>query len=528
VLVVGFGLSGASAAIKASENPDVSVLVADRFMGGGASELSGGIIYAGGTHIQAEAGIEDSTENLYNYLGHETEDFIAPETLRRFCEDSPQIIRWMEKYGVVFGGPATFKKTSYPNNDYYIYYSGNETVPEVTARATPAPRGHRAKPTFKHKNPFGGKYIMHAMKQAAARAPNVRTSWHTAVRRLVQDRTGAVVGAELWSIPEEGFPAWLHRQLYPLGNNVILSLMGLSAKLRLATAQLEEKYARPRLVRVRRGVTLAAGGFINNRAMVREVASKYMTIAPLGTAGDDGSGIQLGISAGGDVAQIGNVSAWRFINPPYAWIKGVLVGTDGARLTNEEQYGARLGEAIFGKSGGKGWLIVDEPTQQAALKEINSGKIQNYQKMQLKGQVRAQVKADTIAELEAKLGIPSGGLVATMERYNGDCRSGAPDAFGKNPESCAAQDFGPYYAFEMSGGLKLNPVPGVTLGGLKVDDVTGNVVRPDGSPIPGLHAAGRNAAGICANWYVSGLSLADCIWTGWRAADGALMTNRGA
>ena len=40
----------------------------------------------------------------------------------------------------------------------------------------------------------------------------------------------------------------------------------------------------------------------------------------------------------------------------------------------------------------------------------------------------------------------------------------------------------------------------------------------NGAPVPGLYAAGRNAVGICSNLYVSGLSYADCIYSGRRAA----------
>ena len=57
----------------------------------------------------------------------------------------------------------------------------------------------------------------------------------------------------------------------------------------------------------------------------------------------------------------------------------------------------------------------------------------------------------------------------------------------------------------------------ITLGGLRVDEDSGTVLRADGSPIRGLHAAGRTALGIASNHYVSGLSLADCVWSGRRA-----------
>ena len=57
----------------------------------------------------------------------------------------------------------------------------------------------------------------------------------------------------------------------------------------------------------------------------------------------------------------------------------------------------------------------------------------------------------------------------------------------------------------------------LTLGGLVVDEKTGLVRRQDGSVIDGLYAVGRSAVGLCSNSYVSGLSLADCVFSGRRA-----------
>jgi 3-oxo-5alpha-steroid 4-dehydrogenase len=57
----------------------------------------------------------------------------------------------------------------------------------------------------------------------------------------------------------------------------------------------------------------------------------------------------------------------------------------------------------------------------------------------------------------------------------------------------------------------------LTLGGLVVAEETGQVRRPDGTAVPGLYAAGRSAAGLCSRSYVSGLSLADCVFSGRRA-----------
>ena len=56
VLVVGIGLAGVCAALRASEDKGLDVIAIDRGDGGGASKLSGGVVYmGGGTKAQREA-----------------------------------------------------------------------------------------------------------------------------------------------------------------------------------------------------------------------------------------------------------------------------------------------------------------------------------------------------------------------------------------------------------------------------------------------------------------------------------------
>ncbi len=61
----------------------------------------------------------------------------------------------------------------------------------------------------------------------------------------------------------------------------------------------------------------------------------------------------------------------------------------------------------------------------------------------------------------------------------------------------------------------------LTLGGLVVNEESGEVKREDGSEIHGLYAAGRTAVGVSSFGYVSGLSIADCVFSGRRAANHA-------
>jgi 3-oxo-5alpha-steroid 4-dehydrogenase len=105
-----------------------------------------------------------------------------------------------------------------------------------------------------------------------------------------------------------------------------------------------------------------------------------------------------------------------------------------------------------------------------------------------------------------------------MASYNDAVRAGLPDSLGKTPGHSVPQDMPPFYAVDCSfSAVHGVPCAAMTLGGLVVDEHTGEVLREDGTAIPGLYAAGRNAAGLCAEAYVSGLSLADCVFSGRRA-----------
>ena len=102
VVVVGYGAAGASAAIEAADQ-GAKVLVLDLAFGGGASALSGGVVYAGGgTEQQSSAGVNDSPENMFKYLKQEVDGVVSDETLRRFTEQSPGMIKWLENFGVEF------------------------------------------------------------------------------------------------------------------------------------------------------------------------------------------------------------------------------------------------------------------------------------------------------------------------------------------------------------------------------------------------------------------------------------------
>ncbi len=66
VVVVGFGGAGAAAAIEAAR-AGAETIVIERFSGGGATRMSGGICYSGGgTELQLDAQYPDTPEEMFN------------------------------------------------------------------------------------------------------------------------------------------------------------------------------------------------------------------------------------------------------------------------------------------------------------------------------------------------------------------------------------------------------------------------------------------------------------------------------
>lgn len=520
VLVVGAGLAGVCAALRVSEDPDTQVITIDRSEGGGASQLSGGVIYlGGGTKAQREAGIEDTPENMAKYLEFETGNVVDRKTVRRFAEASASFQDWLEKYGARFGGPATDSKTSYPN-EHSLYFSGNELTVPGRERADPVPRGHRAKPSGGGEpTALSGQYLMPPLIDSMEAKDNVRLFRQTRATRLIADQSGAVIGVEVKRIPP-GFAAWRHRKSWGLAANIVAASLGLSKKLYGAIAKIERDKSQTMRIRVRKGVILAAGGYIHNHEMLAKTAPAYLSAHPLGTIADDGSGIKLGMSVGAETGSLDTVSAWKFLYQPENWVKSCSIGPDGTRLVGEEYYGARTGEAVFEDGGGKGWLIMDEPLQQMVVEEIAGMNKMLFQKIQFRAiQKDYTVSADSLTELAEKIGVPADAMEATIAAYNDRIEKGEPDPLGKSEKYRRPIHTGPFYATDIGAQLKVAPIPALTMGGLQVDEQTGQVLANTGSTVPGLYAAGRTAVGICSHYYVSGLSLADCVFSGLRAAE---------
>jgi 3-oxo-5alpha-steroid 4-dehydrogenase len=387
VVVVGFGVAGASAAIEA-RGIGADVLVLERASGpGGTSGLAGGHFYlGGGTPVQTTCGYDDTADAMYDYLVACTAE-PDHEKIRAYCDGSVELFHWLEAHGVAFDRSYYHDKhVIQPGRDCLIW-SGNENVWPYRELAAPAPRGHKVATEGD-----GGPLIVGALS-GAAEAAGARVEYDTAVTALVVDDDGRVVGVQTSSFGDVAY------------------------------------------IRARRAVVLAAGGFAMNREMVaRYTPTLADPVIPVGAPYDDGSAIMLGHAAGGALRHMEGAFMSVTNYPPSVLLKGILVNNAGKRFVAEDSYHARTSAACGEQPDGVAYLVVDEAT--FAYPEFQSMPLVDGW--------------ETLAEAEAALGLPERSLRESVDAYNAHARAGDDVDFHKHPDWLQALDHPPYAAFDAS------------------------------------------------------------------------------
>ncbi|MCW1958064.1 MAG: FAD-binding protein [Mycobacterium sp.] len=453
VLVIGFGIAGGCAAVSAAA-AGARVLVLERAaVAGGTTALAGGHFYlGGGTAVQQATGHPDSAEEMYKYLVAMSRE---PEydKIRAYCEHSVEHFNWLEDLGVHFERSYYPEKAVIQPGTQGLMYTGNEKVWPFRDLAVPAPRGHKVPVPG---DTQGAAMVIDLLLKRAVEL-GVQIRYETGATNLILD-DGAVAGV-----------AWKH--------------FGDTGTIRA------------------RAVVIAAGGFVMNKDMVAAYTPK-LAEKPfvLGNTYDDGLGIRLGISAGGATKHMDQAFITAPAYPPAILLTGIIVNTLGKRFVAEDSYHSRTSGFVMDQPDSAAYLIVDEEHLQRPefplIKFIDGW--------------------ETVAEMESALGIPAGNLVATLDRYNSHAARGEDPDFHKQPEFLAAQDNGPWAAFDLSLGKAI--YSGFTVGGLATD-VDGRVLRSDGSAIAGLYAAGACASNLAQDGkgYSSGTQLGSGSFFGRRA-----------
>jgi 3-oxo-5alpha-steroid 4-dehydrogenase len=239
------------------------------------------------------------------------------------------------------------------------------------------------------------------------------------------------------------------------------------------------------LGRARGDVILSTGGYTYNLKMLDRyrprLAPQYEGLLRLGSMGCDGSGIELGVSAGGATTLMERLFLGSPISPPEAYVEGVIVNSASQRFINEDAYHAKIGNLMADQPGpGKAWLILNRHSFGRALKQAlfpGKGMFMMWGAPVLFNVLLGGTRrARTLEKLASKCGIDPAGLRATIGELNEAALNGTPDRHGKAANKLHAIDRAPYYAVNLAIGNRFWPTMMFTLGGLLVDEQSGAVL----------------------------------------------------
>jgi len=253
-----------------------------------------------------------------------------------------------------------------------------------------------------------------------------------------------------------------------------------------------------------KAVIIATGGFGANLDMVTSLQPSLRGFATLNHPGATGDAFGWVKAIGGATIQMANIQIHPtaeatnhiLITEAVRGNGAILVNVHGQRFCNEMDTRDVVSAAILGQENGEAFLIFD----QTVRKSLAS--IETYANQHLLSE------GSTIEELADCVALPANTLSATVSRYNAQQKAGVDDDFGRNAtEMPVPLETSPFYC------VRVTPAIHHTMGGLSVNTET-QVLRADGTPIPGLYAAGEVTGGLHGANRLGGNGVADIVVNG--------------
>lgn len=476
VVIAGFGLAGAAAAIEAHDaDPSADVLVLEKMpeaLAGGNSRVSGQSLL-----ISKDAQALASYQRAMSAPNPIPEEMLT-EWARRMVELEPYIEARAAEAGARYirGSGWSARDTILEFPEY-----GAARAVAYTATILPAPSG-----------------VWLAFEACVGRRRRIRKRFEAPVVDLVQD-------------PDS------------------LEVYGVVVQQRGAR----------RCIKARRAVVMCMGGFENSLEMQRNYCG-LAEAHPLGTPGNTGDGLRILQKAGAELWHLRNqgqsggiwpgfrfpghdtVFLRQFFWQSFGWID---VGGDDERFVDEtfEWQLTHYKQKVHGQ-----WIdaphhrvlpihmILDETTRahNCLVVKVMSWNtvVEAYPWSEDNGAEIERgwiVRADSIAELARRTGRDPRRLTATVERYNDGCRRRRDADFGRRAETLQPIASPPYYAIEV--------VPAIVCtGGGARRNIESEVLDHAGRPIPRLYEAGELGS-MFSNLYQNGAYLTEAMISG-RAA----------
>lgn len=258
-----------------------------------------------------------------------------------------------------------------------------------------------------------------------------------------------------------------------------------------------------------KSVILATGGFGANLDMVTQYKPELAGFMTTNAAGAQGQGIEMATAIGAGTVDMDQIQIHPTVEANTAaliteGLRGdgaILVNANGERFIDEVGTRDVVSAAEIAQPGSYSWLIVDQAMADA------SSVIQGYIK---KGYTKTGA---TYEELAKELDIDPAVFANTMETWNSYVEAKNDPDFGRTSFANPLNN-GPYYAIKVTAGVHH------TMGGVTINSAT-EVLKEDGTVIPGLFAAGEVTGGVHGANRLGGTAVADFVVFGRIAGESA-------
>lgn len=536
VVVVGAGAAGMTGALTAAKRGLQTVVIEKAAVFGGSAARSGAGIWVPNNEVILAAGVPDTPAKAATYLSRVVagdspaamqQAFLAngPAAISFIMRHSPLRFRWMEGYSDYFpefsGGMPNGRSIEPAPLDGNIL--GAELA-KLNPSYIPSPPGTVVLTTdYKWLN------LIARHPKGLATATEIVSRYLAAAAQGQRPITmgQALAGGLRAGLLAADVPVWLNTPLTDLHLE-----NGRVAGVR-AIRNGEEV-----LLKARRGVILGSGGFEHNERMRKEFQREPIGVNwTVGARSNTGDGIEAGERAGAALDLMDDAWWGPAIplpdGPYFCLAERTLPGTifvngQGKRFVNEAAPYSDVVHVMYDKHTAANphipcWMITDQQYRNrylfkdiAPLQELPQAWFDN-------GSVH---KSWTLDDLARRINVPAANLRNTVVRFNWLAFTGRDTDFKRGdskydeyfadpvqwPNPCLDSiDIAPFYAFKI--------VPGDlgTKGGMRTDTQS-RVLRPDGSVIQGLFAAGNCSGPVMGRSYAgAGATLGPAMTFGYLA-----------